>query len=50
MPFETDVIKDHVVRKRERPAQCGNYGNLLSHFSGKNFEKAPFLQKDLLNS
>ena len=30
--------------------QCGNSGNLLSWYFGKNFVKAPFLLKKLLNS
>ena len=30
--------------------QCGKNGNLLSHFFGKNFVKATFLLKKLLNS
>ena len=31
-------------------AQCGNYGNLLSHFFGKNFVKITVLLLRLLNS
>ena len=30
-------------------AQCGNYGNLLSHFFGKNSVKATLLLKKVLN-
>ena len=35
---------------RQYSAQCDNSGNLLSRFFGKNFVKAPFLLKKLLNS
>ena len=31
-------------------SQCGNYGNLLSHFFDKNFVKATFLLKKILKS
>ena len=31
-------------------AQCGNYGNLLSHFLAKNFVKITFLLKKILKS
>ena len=30
-------------RSKVRSAQCGNYGNLLSHFFGKNFVKVTIL-------
>ena len=34
----------------ECSAQCGNYGNLLSHFFDKNFVKVTFLLKKILKS
>ena len=45
------VVNNELHIKMGRNAttsQCGNYGNLLSLFFGKNFVKVKFLQKKLL--
>ena len=38
------------MRRIAAVAQCGNYGNSLSHFFDKNFVNAMFLQKKILKS
>ena len=39
-----------IMENKTSTTHCGNYGNLLSHFFGKNFVKPTHLLNKLLNS
>ena len=47
---QAETKLDATMRKMVRVSQCGNYGNLLSLFFGKNFVKITILLTKLLNS
>ena len=50
--FQSCTVKCLNEKKKVKRAQpqCGNYGNSLSHFFGKNFVKAAVLLNKLLKS
>ena len=47
--FTKELISRHFLSMIATSTQRGNYGNLFSLFSGKNFVKVTFLLKKLLN-
>ena len=44
------LVNQNFVWNVAKLAQCGNYGNLLSHFCGKSFVEATFSLKKFLKS